>query len=66
MSVRDIATIVIVALAIPALLLVRLVPVVKVDPTEGVEVSRAAARGQAWFYGGAISVALILLLLRVC
>ncbi len=66
MSFRDIAVIVLIALAIPVFLLIRLVPTAKVDTPDSVEVSRSFGRSQVWFWGGVISLAVVVWLLKTC
>jgi hypothetical protein len=66
MAQREIVIIVVVAIAVPALLLIRLVPIARASETGGQRVSRALGRSQILFYGGAALAAVIVLLLKFC
>jgi hypothetical protein len=66
MSFRELAIILVVAIAVPALLLIRLVPMFTVEKSDAGSVARAFGRSQIWFYGGAGLALSIILLLKFC
>lgn len=66
MSLRELAIILLIAIAVPALLLIRLVPIFKVEKTDAASVARVFGRSQVWFYGGAGLALSIILLLKFC
>jgi len=66
MALREVAIILIIALGVPALLLIRLVPIAKASETDAKGLSRAFGRSQAWFYGGFVVLAVAVLLLMFC
>jgi hypothetical protein len=66
MDQREFAIIIVVAIAVPALLLIRLVPIARASETGGRGVSRALGRSQISFYGGVAFAAVIVLLLKFC
>jgi hypothetical protein len=65
-TLRELAIIVVFAIAVPALLLVRLVPIAKVPESDERRMAVAFGRSQIWFYGGAGLAGFIILLLKFC
>ena len=66
MSLRELAIILVIAVAVPALLLIRLVPMFSVEKTDAASVARSFGRSQLWFYGAAGLALSIILLLKFC